>query len=526
MDKPKKIILIIAGALALTAFAARAQGVTSPATSEVNLRGALWWDTDNSAALALRPIGLYGDLFGVYTRDDGDLRRSTEAGSSDIFSVKTSGGSKVGRTILWGEFSISDIFEREVKHNALCYEIPEDMPYFLADTVASSRWNKQDYSMRARISSPVFWDRLSFGVDLSYTDRVAAKQRDPRAQSKLYSLSLTPSVAWKIDSRNILGLSGSYGQGFERSEPSNREHNFNQGVFITRGLGMGAAGTVGGLYGLGTFYYKRKSYGAGVQYGFSSGSFDLLAEAKLNKRDVDVFEQPTMPRRRGSTESTVIEGALKLLWGESGANKLTLDGMYRTTDGLEHQQQYVNETRNQRWETIVSNNMSSYDRTSVSAGYSHLFGAGKPEGYSAKAGARAAWDNEDDSYHPTSKWNWSGVSGEVNGGVQLCKGKSALLAEASLLYNKNLSGEYVFGGPADNAPVCKIYEEELRYRCFDYLCGKVALSYTLHGRKINYVWSADCSMYRSVGDAHVPDGWDTSGSADRTLAHVSFGIIF
>lgn len=526
MDKPKKIILITAGVLALAAEAARAQNVTSPATSETNFRGSLWWDTDNSAALAFRPIGLYGDLFGVYTRDGGDLRRSTEAESSDMISVRTSGGSKIGGTALWGEFSISDIFERKAKHNALCYEIPEDMPYFLADTVASSRWNKQDYSMRARVSSPSLWDRLALGVDISYTDRVAAKQRDPRAQGKLYNLSIIPSAAWKIDSRNVLGVSAEYGQGFERSEPSNRQHNFNQGVFITRGLGMGAAGTVGGLYGLGTFYYKRKAYGAGVQYSFMPGSFELLAEAKLRKKDVDVFEQPTMPRRRGSTESTVIEGALKLLWGENNANKLSVDGTYRTTDGLEHQQQYINETLNQRWETIVTNKMSSYDRTSVCADYSRLFGAGRTEGYSAKAGARVAWDNEDDSYLTTSKWNWSGVSGEVKGGVQFCKGKSALLAEASLLYNKNLSGEYIFGGPAENAPVCKIYEEELTYRCFDYLCGRVALSYTLHGRKTNYVWSADCSMYRSVGDSHVPDGWDAPGSADRTLAHLSFGIIF
>lgn len=528
MNKRKTILTAILMTLTLAVPTAGAQGIYSPATSEVNFRNSLWWDTDNSAALAFRPINLYGDLSASYQREDGNFHRAMEAENSDIAKVRSSGAANVAGSLMWGEFSISDIFERGVKHNALYYEIPEDMPYFVADTVGASRWNKQAYEMRARLSSPVLWRRLSFGIDLAYSDKVGAKQRDPRVETKLYDLSVKPSLAWKISEHSLLGLNGLYERGLERSTPTNKQYRFNQGVFLTRGLGIGSGGVVGGNSGLNTFYYNRQSYGGGLQYEFTGGGLRLLAEAGFAKKNIDIYEQPTLPRRRGSTKSTLADGGVSLLWGKNFSDKLAIQAMYRATDGIEHQQQYINETLNQHWETIVANEMSDFDRIGAMVSYNHLFGADKARGYSYKAGIRAGYDKEDDSYlMPACEWNWSAAYAGLDGGAQWVKGRSSWLLEAGVLYNKSLSSEYIFGGDAEkNAKIVDIYREDLLYRSFDYLRADLAVSYSLKGKKVSYVWEAGGYWYESIGSASVPTEWGLAESADRLLARFSFGIIF
>ncbi len=525
MNKYRYLLSI---AFTSVAIAAGAQGVYSPATSEVNFRNALWWNTDNSAALAFRPISLYGDLSASYQREDGSFHRAMQAESSDIAKARSSGASKIGNTFLWGEFSISDIFERGVAHNAIFYEIPEDMPYFVADTVGTSRWNKQDYSMRARLASPVLWQRLSFGLDIAYSDKVGAKQRDPRAESEVYDLSVQPSLAWKFGHHSLVGVSGMYERSFERSEPSNRQYRFNQGVFLTKGLGMGTAAVVGGNSGLGAFYYNKQAFGGSLQYSFSSQDFELLFDARIVSRSVDIFEHPTLPRRRGSTQGSLANGSINLLWGSNLANKLTLSANYRSTKGMEQQQQYVNETLNQHWETIVSNEISDFGRIGAGVRYDHLFGAGSQKGYSYKLGASAGYDSENDSYLlPASEWNWSAAYAGLNGGAQWVKGRSSLLLEASLLYNRSLSSEYVYGGDGvKNAKIADIYREELLFRSFDYLRTGGSVSYSLRGRRVSYIWSANCTWYDSIGKPSIPSEWGLAESADRLIASLEFGIIF
>nr|MCR5003330.1 hypothetical protein [Bacteroidales bacterium] len=337
--------------LCLGVASAQAQAIYSPALSETNFRNNLWFNSENAAAMAFRPLEKYSDLDLSFKTDEGEFRRQTEANSSNDIGIHTSGNSKIGQFNIWGEFSFNNIFERDLAYNASLFEIPEDFPFFLADTV-SSRWNKQVYGMRTKISSPVLWDKVSFGAEIGYETKVGAKQRDPRTTTYKYAVDVTPSAIWKISDSHALGINGYFLKSFERSEPTNVDGRYNQKVYLCRGLGMATTGTVGGNNGLGVFYYKGLDYGAGLQYNYTSG-IDILAEVTYKNRKMDVYEQPTLPKRRGTTKGSVIDGHIQMLFGENNSDKVDAKVHYRTTGGYEQEQTYVQELRNQHWLTIA-----------------------------------------------------------------------------------------------------------------------------------------------------------------------------
>lgn len=509
-----KRITLFTICLILGVTSAQAQAIYSQSKAETNFRNTLWFNTENSAALTFKPLDKYSDLRLGVKADEGEFRRQTEANSSKAIGVATSGNSHIGKFNIWGEFSFNNIFEKDLANNAILFEVPEDFPYYLADTV-SSRWNKQVYDMRTRISSPVLWDGFSFGLEVGYNSKVGAKQRDPRTTTYKYAVDVTPSAAWKISDAHMLGLNGYYSKSFERSEPSNVDGRYNQKVYLSRGLGMATAGTVGGNNGLGVFYFKGLDYGAGVQYNYTSG-FDILAELGYKNRKMDVYEQPTLPKRRGTTKGSVIDGRIQVLFGDNNSDKVDVKAHYRTTDGYEQEQTYIQESKNQHWLTIADNKMSTYSRISLNAEYGHQFGAGNPDGYTYEAGARVAYDLEQDSYLiPSTEWNWSTVLPEAFGGLQWSKGRNILLVQASAGYGLNLSGDYIYyavpGSVTDKT--AEIYSKDMAFRQSSFFKSSVRASYTLRSKKVNYVFDLKAT------------GW-AADETNRIIADFTFGILF
>lgn len=128
----------------------------------------------------------------------------------------TSGGAYIGKFLATGGFSFRNIFEHDALYNVLMYELEDNMPYYPVDD-KSSGWNRQEYLLNAGLSSPVLWDRVSFGVKVDYTTKVGAKQLDPRGETYKYSVTVKPSVAVLLG-QSLLGLSGTYTNGLSAEQ--------------------------------------------------------------------------------------------------------------------------------------------------------------------------------------------------------------------------------------------------------------------------------------------------------------------
>ena len=347
----RKITLLFV-ALCLGGTAALAQGYTDSdktlADSELNLRNNFWFSTNNAAALSIRPADVLGDLSLSYMHEGGGLHLQQDPQSLNDVTVHTSGFGKVGDFSLWGDFSFQNRFEQGVRHNSIRYEIEEDMPYYFVDTFASG-WNKQAYLMSMKVASPVYWDRVSFGLEAIYNSRVGGKQKDPRCETYKYDVSVYPSAA-VILGKSTVGLFGFYTHGFERSEPGVENYRKSQRVYITRGLGEGKIGKVGDNDGLKTYYYKKDEFGGGLQYNFTSPGADLFAEAVCSVTGDGAFQQPKLPEPMGRIERTTVSGDLQGLFGRSRAHRVSLGGVMKMTTGFEPLLNLNTTSSEQNWE--------------------------------------------------------------------------------------------------------------------------------------------------------------------------------
>lgn len=519
----KKIIIAICAFLAMSGLAASAQEINNIVLLEDNFRNSLWFNTNNSAALNFHPITMYSNLGAVYNGKYGGWHRQQEAATSNQVSLETDGAAHVGKFLFWGDFAFRNIFDGRVKYNAMTYDVPEDMPFFVADKTPS-KWNRQEYDMRTRISSPIIWDHLTFGIEASYLSRVGAKQKDPRVETYSYDVRVLPSVFVQVSDDFCLGLSGQYENAFERGEPSNVNYREDQPVWLSRGLGYAQQATVGGNAGLKTMYYRTNLYGGALQAGYD-GSFQLVTEFEYNFRRIKAKQQPSLPRAMGNTESDLLKWRLQLLLGSNLTDKIDLTWNYRKTSGLEVIQILNQELNNQRWEDLVTNHMSNYKRISFDAAYDHQFGKDE-KGFDYDAGAKLRYDYENDVYFvPFTKWHWSALLSEIFAAKQIKLQSSSWLLKADLGYCANIDAEYKGFDESEGSNIHEMYQSDMTYRSDDYLKAEARIAYTLNRKKVNYKFDLSACYFNTVGDHNYADESDLVGDK-RLLAAFTFGIIF
>ena len=127
----KKTIIAISVFIAMSGMAARAQEINNMVLLEDNFRNSLWFNTNNSAALNFHPLTMYSNLGATYNGKYGGWHHQQEAATSNQVSVETDGAARVGKFLFWGDFAFRNIFDGRVNYNAMTYDVPEDMPYFV-----------------------------------------------------------------------------------------------------------------------------------------------------------------------------------------------------------------------------------------------------------------------------------------------------------------------------------------------------------------------------------------------------------
>ena len=487
---------------------------TTPVAQENNLRNALWFNTQNRAGLAFRPMEEYNFLNLKYNLENGSLRPQTEAVTSHDISLNTQGAVKLGKFMIWGDFSFRNIFDRKAMFNTALYEVSEDMPFFIMDA-QESNWNKQEYDLAASLTSPVVANRISFGLKIHYLTKVGAKQKDPRSETYKYNVEIVPSIAINLGKNHFLGLHGMFDNNFERSKPSLNNYGQNQEVVYNKGFGEGIIGVVGGNGGVKTLYYKGMRYGGGFQYSYYS-STAVLADFGYKVKTVQGFENPTLPYRLGSVKGSEITGDLQVLFGNNKSNRFRLNGLYSKTKGLEYIQKKNEEAFKQRWEVLKVNSMSYFQNVHACLSYDHLFGNDDQRGYDWKVGAETAFSLTNNGYrHPESIFTAVNLDVDFFGGKQFKFKTSTLLIALDLGYRLNIGGGYKYSGNKVNSMQVAYYTAENAYLNASFLKTGGRMAWTYNARKVN--WVIDLKA-----DWHKP----LIIKEDRLLCEASIGIVF
>ena len=458
MKKSIFTVLAILSALCI----AKAQDRLDFAKSE-----ALWFDSNNAAGLAALPFEKISSLSFNYDYKAGDYRLKQEGARTGTLGVDTQGALKVDKIQLWGRFSYYNVSDRGCRYNSLVYNpLDERKMYGVADTTLST-WKRQSYDMEMKASAPLWKNILFGGLNVRYIDRIASKQHDPRAESYLYELTVSPSVMAILGKIGI-GASLHYSNSSERSVPSLSNSQQTQKVFILRGLGNYTEDFVGSS-GMGTMIYGCSAYGGGLQLSVSD---KFLLETGANASSTQLRQGISDPRAMNRADMTDLFLNASYLLKNSGLHKFSLKTLYRNSSGTEYS---TKAEHGLGWVIAAESVMSLYETVSARASYEAYIKEG--ENLKWILGAELGFCAKNDRYIlPESVFRWSSLNAELGAARVFYTAKGInMKMGASVHASKGLGGKYAYSGDKPESKIVKDWlPHDLSIRKSDSLGGSLS----------------------------------------------------
>ncbi len=489
----------------------------NPASQELNLQN-FWFGSANSAALAFSPLVDYSDVLLKYSYGHGDLRHAQQPQNENSVEAAASGALRLKGYTMWGDFSYNNIYSRGSLYNANLYEPRFSMPYYICDAVLSD-WKRQSYDMGFKVAAPkMAMEHLALGLEARYSNKVGAKQVDPRAVSYVLSLQLTPSVAYRTGSRSTIGLALDYRRYKERTSHSTENYQKDQQVALMRGLGIYTQGIVGGNLGFGDMIYSGNRFGGEAQYCLKADGADWFVRAGASYEKITLLERPSFPRMRGKTGNIAADMALKANLGRQRNHRVALEGDFSRVTGYEYTQELVTSPKRE-WVTLMVLPMSYYTFAGAAASYDFYHNL-TPGGYDSRLGAEVRFDIMDQSYQ-LSYFNSMSLDAALRGAKNFCfDGGGSLLAKASAGYHLPLDAQYLYAPLSEDSGesiVAGLYPSELAYLKTQYLDASLSLTYSLPVAK------GRNNLYFSLSGRYLcPLNADT----DRLAADFTVGMMF
>lgn len=495
MTKMKKYILFIT-LLSLSSFIfGQGEGaVVDHASMELNFAKSLWFNSSNTAGLAITPLNDYSVVSARYSLNNGDFKLQQQGDKETDLSFNTNGALQLDNTYLWGDFSFSNSFFTGTKYNTNLFDPNYYMPYYISDP-NSSNWNRQVYDMALKASTQL-GDRFLLGIHVNYINKKGAKQKDPRSVPYNYAIFVQPSLAILLSKEHSIGLSLSYSNSYDRAGTSNSDSQNDQPVFVMKGLGHFSSGMVGGVGGLNPFYYKGNLLGGAIQYGYS-GDFGLLLDIDYRYQVIDVFQTPTKPRRMGTTINNTIDADLQLLFPGETTHKVSANYYRRDVDGVEFIQEEDRTEVVATWKTVAKFIRSNYFYQNIQLGYDLFLGAA--DSYDWRLGIMANYSDRSDIYYmPESTLDTRNIFGELYAKKNFkFNDNGALLLGVNFGYNNNLDGSYKYGGPdKESLVITDFYAKDIKYLTSNYMKFGVDIDFSYKvGKKSSILVGLDYQMF-------------------------------
>lgn len=459
----------IAGVAVLAALCAQvvsAQGY-SPAAVELLKEQRLWFHTTNAAGAILDNTMNYTEVKIGYDNTSGNFHRPQEGKSVSNAGVDCEGFMNLGSALVWGEFSFRQRNISESQFNASIADPFRGMPYFYADEHLSD-WRNQYYNMKFRASTPLYWGRFATGIEGIYRAAIAAKQLDPRVDTRYFELGLKPGVVCKIDGHSSIGADFQYTAIKEDSRMENINLTVPQTYYMLYGLGM-ASKEIGD--GNRTDYHGH-ILGGGLQYNFRAGDFNALLAGDYSRRVENVDNNPTVPEKKTSVKDDNWTIGLTLrLNGENWGNHLTLGTNLRDMKGIQYLSEFDNSETNPGWVVKNLNIRSTYKTTALSAGYSLI--RYRDAEYAWRVDAGVKYHKQKDCYIlPEASKDYDGVYTHITGKYNFRIGSKMnrrLLLSATAGVMMAGDGEYYHSDAMPDYPTISVLETgDIRYFSSDY----------------------------------------------------------
>lgn len=510
MNYMKSCLLVVIACF--VSMVGAAQGF-SPAAMEQLKTKRLWSHSQNAAGMPFDDIQNYSNVILGYDLQDGNYCRPQEGQKETIVGVSSEGFINLKNAYVWGAFNFAQNNLTDAGYNASIADPFRGMPYYIADQHLS-KWRNQYYDLKFRAATPLFGNHWALGLEGNYVATLAAKQRDPRVDTRFYTLELTPGITYRLNNSHKFGASFKYSSIKEDSRMSNVNSYVDQDYYILYGLGTAIKGIGSGV----TSNYIGDRFGGALQYNFSMPSFNLLLEGSYDVKAETVQQSYTTPKKIAGVKDKTAHVSLTMIQeGKNYTNYMRTTYTNRNIDGIQYISQRDNSESQSGWVELYNNIRSTYKTQTASLNYALSRNRGNE--YSWKAELNVNYTNQDDEYlMPNSVQNAENLSLGLGGKKNFVLGNSLnrrILIDVHIAYNKNLGGEYV----ADYPTVTELQQGLTNYYTCNYyrIGGSVTYSQQVsENRRMNL-------FAKVVFDRVNTSDYDYDG---RTYLSISLGCNF
>lgn len=437
--------------------------IDSYAKLELHKELNFWQQSANAAGAWLDTPLKYSSIdFGLnYT--DGEYHRSMDGTSQRDISFNSEGAVLLHNHYLFGKFNYVNRNIKGAGYNASLIDPYRGMPYGLAD-LNHSDWKNQYYDMGIRWASPKLFDHLSIGLDLYYSAHSGAKQRDIRADNKLMHLNVRPGVVWSFNAKHHIGGFFNYYTIKEESANSNVNTYISQEYYELNGLGNSVKQLGAGR----STNYTGDNFGGGLNYGLNISNSHLLISAAYNLKAERAEDSFTTPRDVGAVRHAIWETNIKFYTRSSlkYGHLLAFNYLDSRIKGIEYITERTNTQEQAGWVSLYSSVRSKYNIQNLSVKYDLI--AHRADEYSWKLHLGIDYIHSKDTYlYPRSEKQNKNILSTISLKRNIAfKGnkQSRLLLTGEVLYNKNLSGDFYYGGEnSDYITVQQIEQVDFNY---------------------------------------------------------------
>ncbi|EJW92572.1 hypothetical protein EVA_19321, partial [gut metagenome] len=131
----------------------------------------------------------YSNVILGYDLQDGNYCCPQEGQKEAIVGVSSEGFINLKNAYVWGAFNFAQKNLTNAGYNASIADPFRGMPYYVADQHLS-KWRNQYYDLKFRAATPLLGNHWALGLEGNYVATLAAKQRDPRVDTRFYTLGL------------------------------------------------------------------------------------------------------------------------------------------------------------------------------------------------------------------------------------------------------------------------------------------------------------------------------------------------
>lgn len=501
--------ILKAGALAMlcagVSTQVAAQGFTGAAL-EMLKEQKLWFHTTNAAGAALDDTTNYSTLTIAHSQLKGNFHRPQQGNRQKSTTIGTEGFLNLGNAYVWGEFNFEQRNVTDAQFNASITDPYRGMPFIMADD-HKSEWRNQYYDMKFRVATPLvkqgLFEGLGLGLEGVYKATLAAKQLDPRVDTRYFQLDINPGLVYQFDKNSTVGLNLLYSTMKEDSRMSNVNATVAQTYYLLYGLGV-AAQQIGDGERLDYHGYKL---GYGIQWEERWGNLQLLISGDQSRRVENFDRDPETPKKDASVNDNLITSKIEgIIHGDTFNHHFTIDQSSRDLKGIQYVNKFDNTESFQGWQDIYHAVRSTYKTRTVAVDYSLIRNRGNE--YAWRVDAGVAYAKQDDKYLlPASAMKYDNLYMTLGGSYNFELGKTLrrrLLISAKGGYNANLSGSYTYGGVNPDYPtVTALTQGELNYFTTDYCRGNISAEYSQQysqSQKMNFFARAALDYANASGD--------------------------